>query len=820
MNSQLNFRTCLLLLVLTILAWAPLSAQSLTDFIGPLLPSPATAVFSSSSADLSLATILPQAAALKEEHRTLESEIASILHVEPFTKDSKILKDKMSELKSRLVEIRSSGTYGFEQVSELRSQARIVLESVNRQIRLVGERLQRSEALKILWTSKEIVWKTHQKTFALEAESAISTVIHEAEESIVAARKSLEGIELPLVKFQQVFIEQQRDCQSFIGDIDKLMVEMREDLFRRSRPAMFTLSFLSQFDKSVWEEFWMGVAGLELPASSFYATYGWIIVMQLIFSIIFVYFFRSLQKHNLEQLRLGFLAEKYISAGILLGILVPLPLFEDLPKLVKLIMAGLVAINASRVLAARIEAVWRRRLVYLLVGLYLTIQFLNLIALPAPVFRIFMAAMGLSSALLCFWRARINLLKSSSLRFVAGVRLGGAAMMLVFLAQVAGYVAFSNYLFDISIKTVFLGLIAWLINLILKGAIEAIFDNSWVRKSQIINKHYRVFIRRTSMVADLLVVFFAFAGTLSVWGFADNTTQAALKIWNAGFYLQGNSITFGLIVSAVALCYLAIFSSWVLQRVLDEEVYPRKKVERGVGISINRLIHYAFVVIGVSLAFSTLGIGMQNLTVIIGAFGIGIGFGLQNIVNNFASGLILLFERSVKVGDVVQINGEWGTIKNLGLRATVVETFDHSEMIVPNSDLVSTMVTNWTLSDRQVRLIVKIGVAYGSDVDLVTRLLYQVAQENPFVMKVPEPVVLFLNFGASSLDFELRVWVADIDNRLRIQNEINREIDRLFRENAVEIPFSQHDLHLRTIDQPFKETLRSLVDKDSPVKPL
>lgn len=818
MNSKSNFRTYMLLLVVMILARAPLFSQSLTDFIGPLLPSPATAAFTASSAELSLATILPQAAALKEEYKTLESEILSIQQVEQFSKESQVLKDKMGELKSRLADIRSSGTYGFEQVADLRGQARILLESMNRQIKHVGERLQRSEALKILWTSKEIVWGTHRKTFALEAESAITTVIHEAERSIAAARKSLEGIELPLVKFQQIIIEQQRDCQGFISDIDKLMVEMRKDLFRRSRPAMFTLSFFTQFDKSVWEEFWMGVAGLELPASSFYATYGWVIIMQLIFSGIFVYFFRSLQKHNLEQLRLGFLAEKYISAGILLGILVPLPMFEDLPKLIKLIMAGLVAINASRVLAARIEAVWRRRLVYLLVGLYLAVQFLNLIAFPAPVFRIFMAVIGLSSALLCFWRARVNMAKSSSLTFVAGVRLGGAAMMLVFLAQVAGYVAFSTYLFDISIKTVFLGLIAWLINLILKGAIEAIFDNKWVRRSQIINKHYRVFIRRTSMVADLLVIYFAFAGMLSVWGFADNTTQAAQKIWNASFSLQGTGISFGLIASAVTLGYLAIFSSWVLQRVLDEEVYPRKKVERGVGISINRLIHYAFVVIGISLAFSTLGIGMQNLTVIIGAFGIGIGFGLQNIVNNFASGLILLFERSVKVGDVVQINGEWGTIKNLGLRATVVETFDHSEMIVPNSDLVSTMVTNWTLSDRQVRLIVKIGVAYGSDVDLVTRLLYQVAQENPFVMKIPEPAVLFLNFGASSLDFELRVWVADIDNRLRIKNDINREIDRLFRENSVEIPFSQHDLHLRTVDQSFKDAVQGLVGKDSPVK--
>jgi small-conductance mechanosensitive channel len=161
----------------------------------------------------------------------------------------------------------------------------------------------------------------------------------------------------------------------------------------------------------------------------------------------------------------------------------------------------------------------------------------------------------------------------------------------------------------------------------------------------------------------------------------------------------------------------------------------------------------------------------------------------------------------------VQIKGEWGTIKNLGLRATVVETFDRSEMIVPNSDLVSITVTNWTLSDRQTRVIVQIGVAYGSDVQKVTQILLRIAQDNPFIMKFPAPVVYFMNFGASSLDFELRAWVADIDIRMKIKNEIHYEIDRLFRENNIEIPFSQHDLHIRTIDEPARAALTGMAMK-------
>jgi len=813
-------RIMLLLSAFVFLLFIQLHAQGNPDFIGPLFPDGSASYPVDTGVDTSLSSILPQAATLKEEFQKLPGEIEGIKNIDQLNNDKNAIFSRLTELKNRLKEIIDIGNYGFEQIADLRSQTRILLELVNRLANAVSTRFTRSESLKQHWISREGTWSNHKRTYRSDSKTSIGEVIAEAETIIAQAKKSLAGIEQPLVSFQQQVIETQQACQNFIGEIDQLMIKMRKELFRRSRPAMFTPTFIRQFDKPLWEEFWLGIASLEIPDMGFFASYGWIIALQIIFSFALIYFFKNLKNYDLEQLKLGFIAQRYASASILLGVLLPSMLFEDAPKMIKLLNAGLIAVSAARLLAGRIETVWRRRLIYLLVTLFLIIQFFGLIALPAPLFRLFAASVSLFIALICFWRARVNILAAASMSFAIGVKTGGAAMMIVFLAQVAGYVALANHVLEVTIKTVFLGLIAWMIDMILRGVIEIAFDNRFSRQIQIINKYYRVFVKRASMLADIVVVFVALCGILSVWGIADNTSQAAEKIWNLGFSFKGSGVTLGLLVTAVFMIYLAIFGSWIVQKTLDEEVYTRKKVERGVGISINRLIHYAFIVLGVSLAFSTLGIGMQNLTVIIGAFGIGIGFGLQNIVNNFASGLILLFERSVKVGDVVQINGEWGMIKNLGLRATVVETFDHSEMIVPNSDLVSTMVTNWTLSDRQVRLIVKIGVAYGSDVNLITKLLKQVAQENPFVMKIPEPSVLFVNFGGSSLDFELRVWVADIDNRLKIKNEINREIDRLFRENKIEIPFSQHDLHLRTIDFRAADTIQKLakISEDSEKK--
>jgi small-conductance mechanosensitive channel len=191
---------------------------------------------------------------------------------------------------------------------------------------------------------------------------------------------------------------------------------------------------------------------------------------------------------------------------------------------------------------------------------------------------------------------------------------------------------------------------------------------------------------------------------------------------------------------------------------------------------------------------------MKNITIIGGALGIGIGFGLQTIVSNFVSGLILLIERPLKVGDTIQLGDQWGRVKKLGLRSTIIQTFDQAEMVVPNADLIAGQVTNWTLADRRVRLVLPIGVAYGSDITLVMKTLIACATEESKVLSDPKPQVLFSAFGASSLDFELRVWIADFDDRRVVQSNLFVNIDRKFRELNIEIPFPQSDLHLRSID--------------------
>jgi small-conductance mechanosensitive channel len=215
---------------------------------------------------------------------------------------------------------------------------------------------------------------------------------------------------------------------------------------------------------------------------------------------------------------------------------------------------------------------------------------------------------------------------------------------------------------------------------------------------------------------------------------------------------------------------------------------------------------YIMFLIALLAGMSAAGFDFGNIAIIAGALSVGIGFGLQNIVNNFVSGLILLFERPVRKGDWVVVNGTEGVVKDIQIRSTRIETFDRSDVIVPNSELISNQVTNWVLSSSSGRAVIPVGVAYGTDTELVRDTLLKVAEESDDVAKtsyLPEPKVLFREFGDSSLNFELRVFLHNVDSRLSVISDLNFAIDKAFREAGIEIPFPQRDLHVRSLPDNF-----------------
>ncbi|MFP3871134.1 MAG: mechanosensitive ion channel domain-containing protein, partial [Syntrophobacteria bacterium] len=236
-------------------------------------------------------------------------------------------------------------------------------------------------------------------------------------------------------------------------------------------------------------------------------------------------------------------------------------------------------------------------------------------------------------------------------------------------------------------------------------------------------------------------------------------------------------------------------------RLWRQRLRQRLLADSGLGLgvqeSITTISVYLLWAFGILLSFYTIGLSTTSLTVAFGALGIGLGFGLQNIFNNLVSGLILLFERPIQIGDVVEVNGIWGTVTKMNVRSTVVQSFDNASLIIPNSEFISRQLTNWSFKDLRLRRTITVGVAYGSDIEVVRQTLLEIAHNHPRVLKDPEPDVLFQDFGDSALIFTLRVWTT-IAYCLSAETDIRFEIDRLFRERNIQIPFPQRDLHIRS----------------------
>lgn len=306
--------------------------------------------------------------------------------------------------------------------------------------------------------------------------------------------------------------------------------------------------------------------------------------------------------------------------------------------------------------------------------------------------------------------------------------------------------------------------------------------------------------------AYIFIVFLFITGFAFSWGrgedflvlffdiFSQKYTLGKIELSIAGFFYAG----------LVILATYVLTSFW--KKMMLEHFLRESGLSEGVKDSITTISVYLVWAAGILISFSVLGLNSASMAFGFGALGIGLGFGFQNIFSNFISGLILLFERPIQVGDVVEVGGVWGEVIKINVRATIVQTYTHSSLIIPNSEFISSQVINWSHRDPFIRRDLNIGVAYSSDTSLVEKLLLQAADKVPEIRLYPKkPIVQFINFGDSSLDFRVRFW-STIDDFVAAESKLRFAITNIFRENNIEIPFPQRDIYIRSA-QPSNETL-------------
>ncbi len=377
-------------------------------------------------------------------------------------------------------------------------------------------------------------------------------------------------------------------------------------------------------------------------------------------------------------------------------------------------------------------------------------------------------------------------------------------LLVVFLialaANVFGYVSFSNVIGNSILASAYTALILYTAVQIVKSLVIFAFRVRPLSTLGMVANHRETMIEKVfwavkwaGVVIWAIISLNFFSLRQSVFGFLEEWLSAELVVGSIAISLS-DVLIFGFTV------WLAFALSRLIRFVLKEDVYPRVDISGGVTYAVSTVLHYVILVVGFVVAVAALGIDMTKFTILAGALGVGLGFGLQNIVNNFVSGLILLFERPVKVDDVIEINGQQGDLKRIGLRASVLRTLDGSEIIVPNGQLISEQVTNWTFSDPMRRIEVNVGVAYGTDPRKVIELLTAVVAQNTDILKEPPARTIFVGFGESSLDFQLRAWTNVADRWMVVKSDLNLAINDVLNENNIEIPFPQRDLHLRSVD--------------------
>jgi potassium-dependent mechanosensitive channel len=388
----------------------------------------------------------------------------------------------------------------------------------------------------------------------------------------------------------------------------------------------------------------------------------------------------------------------------------------------------------------------------------------------------------------------------------------------IVVCALTGYLALAHFLAQQLVVTGLILVSVYLMLVWIDGLAQCMSDDSaalgrWLQERWKLEEGRREQLALpVKLLLKLAVLIVAVPLIMLQWGYTRPDIEEWYRQLFFGFHIGDTQVTLGALAASVIVFAVGYAAARLFQGWLDIQVLQPAGLSGGVRHSIRTAVGYLGILIAALAAFSYAGFSLSSLAIVAGAFSIGIGFGLQNIVNNFVSGLILLVERPVRVGDLVVVGGEEGYVRKISVRSTELETFDHANMLIPNSSFISEKVKNWTLHNRIGRIVISVGVAYECDPGEVKEQLLRVARENPDVLSSPEPIVELTGFGASSINFALYVFVEihDIARPMRVRTALSITIFRAFAEAGIRIPFTQADITIRNIDQLHEAIARSV----------
>jgi small-conductance mechanosensitive channel len=752
-----------------------------------------------------LADIIPLETKLTGRLAVLENQIADLPDVSAVQDDYTEVESSLKDLTGKVQRLKETREYRYRNLVDLREAIGKENKFFEKTSKPLNQSIRQLGAWRTEWLAEKQRWNKWQSVVLEDADfDQLKSTFAKATVTIDTALNLLIPQLETFLSLQEKAANTQAKIEALTIELDNLIVDDQRDALLYASPPMLSSIYFHQFSSELSYTIREGLDEISWSGGRFFTRHGGIFLFQgFLTLIVIITVFRNRRALD-ESKRWRFLAARPLSTGLFVGAITTIWFyyFGGASAIWKLLIDTIAAISFARLAGGLVEASWKQQCLYGLMFVYIITELLNVLGFPLPLFRLYTVLAALASLLLCIrWAGKSSRQEDSGF-YTWSLRLGAIFFAVIIIAELWGKAALAQDIFLSFLDSIAAALVFMLLLYMINGVLEWAFRSSPLRRTTVLYRDPDAIIRRVAGFIDVAICgLVLLPSILMIWGVYNSLEAATKGLLALGVNLGSQRISVGLVIISAGILYGSFLLSWIIQKVLIDEVLTRRRVETGVRVSIAKLAHYVLVFVGFVLALLALGFDFTKLTIILSALGVGIGFGLQAVVNNFVSGLILLFERPVRVGDYIEIGGNWAEIQKIGLRATTVQTFDQADVIIPNADLITNQVTNWTLSNRRVRLIVPVGVAYGSDVALVMETLMACGGASSNVAKTPAPQVLFLRFGESSLDFELRVWVLDAEERIKVQSELHQAIDRSFREAKIEIAFPQRDLHLRSLGE-------------------
>lgn len=528
----------------------------------------------------------------------------------------------------------------------------------------------------------------------------------------------------------------------------------------------------------------------------------------VLFSVVlgFLFWYKSVYKKLFSQRKFkpAKMHKAFIDSPVATGLFIAALLIRfTMPELPRTFhsMNFVVTLIPLYVLVIRVFGKELRTWFLLLICLYVLTFFYELTYDPDLLLRLVMLFFSLSALALFLW-VYMKRPQSFHFRSVFVQRMLRLVLFILTLqlliavvANFLGAFALSEFFTFMPIQIMLLAVGVQMTTKLVDAIIYLLLVSHYMQKINVIKDDWEFIHRKTFWIFHFALWTFFVYVALDIFRIREKVLDGAHSFLTNGIKIGAAEVSLGSIFLFIIVIWLSVALTRVVRHILEKDVFSRVATKKGIPTTVVLLVRVSMLTAGFFLAAASAGIKLSNLSIVLGAFSVGIGFGLQNVFNNVVSGLILALERPIKVGDVVQVGELTGVVKSIGLRSSNVKSFDGAEVIVPNGNLISKEMVNWTHSSSNRRMDIRVGVAYGTKPSAVVELMQAIAEGHEQVDKEPPPMAYFIGFGDSSLDFRLLAWT-DIDHRLKVESELNMSIEEALKKAGIEVPFPQRDLHI------------------------